>query len=98
MEKVSYIDLLGVYAIKEAVSMLQDNNITLLVTGLQQQPRDMLNKVRMIPHILPKNTLHLDFQSAIKSLSTVAPYFSSQKMKFHLKYKESEFNTAYLRI
>jgi len=79
MEKVSYIDLLGVYAIKEAVSVLQDNNITLLVTGLQQQPRDMLKKVRMIPHILPENTLHLDFQSAIKSLSTVTPYPSSQK-------------------
>ena len=84
MEKVSYLDLSGVYAIKEAVSVLRDKNIMLLVTGLQHQPRDILKKVRMIPYIIPENTLYPDFQSAIKSLGTnLAPFPSSQKNKLN---------------
>lgn len=75
MEKVTYIDLVGVYAIKEAITALRKKNIMLLITGLQHQPRDMLKKVRMIPYIIPEDTLYPDFQSAIKTLTTDhAPY------------------------
>ena len=80
MECVTYIDLSGVYAIKEASTVLRDNNIKLLVTGLQHQPKDMLEEVRMIPYTISEDTLFQDFQSAIKSLSTTpAPHHYSQK-------------------
>lgn len=80
MESVSYIDLSGVYALKEAVTVLQDRNIKLLVTGLQAQPKDMLTEVRMIPYIIPEDALCRDFQSAIKTLSaSPAPYHYPQK-------------------
>ena len=70
MEKVAYIDQLGVYAIKEAVTALQENNILLLITGMQIQPTDKLKQVRMIPYLIPEKNLHPDFQSVIKALST----------------------------
>ena len=70
MEKVSYIDQLGVYAIKEAVTALQENNILLLITGMQIQPTDKLKQVRMIPYLIPEKNFYLDFQSTINALST----------------------------
>jgi len=52
----------------------------LLITGLQHQPRDMLKKVRMIPYIIPEDSLYPDFQSAIKSLTTDhVPYHYPKK-------------------
>ena len=80
MEKVTYMDLVGVYAVKDAVTTLRENNIKLLITGLQHQPRDMLKKVRMIPHIIPEDTLYPDFQSAVKTLGNDhAPGYHSSK-------------------
>ncbi len=70
MNRVTYIDQSGVYAIKEAVTTLQENNILLLITGMQIQPTDRLKQVRMIPYLIPEKNLYLDFRSAIKALSS----------------------------
>ena len=70
MERVTYIDQAGVYAIKEVVSLLQEYRILLLLTGLQVQPIDRLKQVRMIPYQIAEENLYLDFQAAIKALST----------------------------
>jgi len=70
MNRVNYIDQSGVYAIKEAVTALQENNVLLLITGLQVQPTDRLKQVRMIPYLIPEKNLYPDFRFAIKALNS----------------------------
>ncbi len=70
MNKLTYIDQAGIYALKDAITILQDNNILLLVTGLQIQPADMLKQMRMIPYLIPEENLYPDFHSAINVLGT----------------------------
>lgn len=70
MERVSYLDQLGVYAIKEAVTVLQEKKIFLLITGMQTQPIDKLKQVRIIPYLVLERNIHPDFHSVVKELST----------------------------
>lgn len=48
------------YAFKEVVNSLLDNNIRLLIMGMQAQPMDMLKHVRMIPYLIPNENLCSD--------------------------------------
>ena len=68
MKRVPYIDQSGIYAIEDAVMALQEKNLLILLTGLQDQPKDMLLKVSMIPNLIPEENLYSDFHSAIKAL------------------------------
>ncbi len=68
MKKVSYIDQTGILAIQKAVNALQDKNITVLITGIQHQPLDMLKKAHMIPYLIAEENLYTDFHSAINTL------------------------------
>ncbi|NOQ16238.1 MAG: STAS domain-containing protein [Methyloprofundus sp.] len=69
MHKVTYMDQAGIYAFKELVTSLLDNNIRLLITGMQEQPMDMLKRVRMIPYLIPDENLCSDLQAAVQTLS-----------------------------
>ena len=69
LERVSYINQSGTFALKEAVTTLQEHNILLLITGMQVQPMDRLKQLRMIPYQIAEENLYPDFQSAIKALS-----------------------------
>ncbi len=68
MKKVAYLDQTGIVAIKEAITVLQDNNILVLITEIQHQPLDMLKKARIIPYLIPKEDLYTDFQHAIQTV------------------------------
>lgn len=61
MKRVPYIDQSGLYAIEDALLTLQDKNVLVLMTGLQEQPRDMLEKVGVIPNLVPEENLYPDF-------------------------------------
>ena len=74
MPRVPYIDQSGLYAIEDAVLALQEKKILVLVTGIQDQPRDMLRKVRLIPEIIPEEHLYADFSGCISALETGAAF------------------------
>ncbi|MGR9101106.1 MAG: SulP family inorganic anion transporter [Gammaproteobacteria bacterium] len=68
MKRVPYIDQSGLYAIEDAVLALQEKNVLVLMTGVQDQPKDMLKRVGLIPNLIPEENLFPEFQSAIKAL------------------------------
>ncbi len=70
MGRVPYIDQSGLYAIEDAVLALQEKNILVLITEIQEQPKDMLSNVGLIPEIIPEEHLYPDFNSAINALRT----------------------------
>lgn len=63
MKKVPYIDQSGMLAMEEAVLDLQRQGITVAMTGLQQQPKAMLEGIKLIPNILPNHLVFKNFDA-----------------------------------
>lgn len=57
MKKVPYIDQSGLYAIEQAVKEMQQRNILVVFTMMQDQPLFLLKKNRVIPNIIPRKHL-----------------------------------------
>lgn len=68
MPNVPTIDQSGMYAIEDAILELHRKKITVLITGIQKQPLDMLKNIQLIPSLIPRENLFKDFQSAIAAL------------------------------
>jgi len=70
MKKVPYIDQSGMYAIEDALMALQEKKILVLMTGIQEQPKDMLKQVCVIPGLIAEEHLYKDFMLCVKALET----------------------------
>lgn len=68
MPNVPTIDQSGMYAIEDAILELHRKKITVLITGIQKQPLDMLRNIQLIPSLIPRENLFKDFPSAIAAL------------------------------
>jgi SulP family sulfate permease len=68
MKNVPYIDQSGMYAIEDAVMAMQEKNIKIFITGLQEQPKDMLKKIDLIPDMIDEAQLFDDFEQCIQAL------------------------------
>lgn len=68
MEKVPYIDQSGLYALEEVILDMERRNIDVLLTGLQTQPQDRLERVKIIPDLIAKNHLFSQFADCISWL------------------------------
>jgi len=53
MDSVPYVDQSGLYAMEEAILDLRNRNIAVAFTSLQEQPRDMLEGINLIPGLVP---------------------------------------------
>lgn len=65
MLKVPYMDQSGLYAIEEAVLDLQRQGITVVITGLQDQPKAMLEAIKLIPNVVAREFVFDDFSKCI---------------------------------
>ena len=68
MSKVPYIDQSGLYAIEDAVLSLQEKKVIVLMAELQEQPKDMLENIGLIPNLVPTQHLFEDFSACIADL------------------------------
>jgi SulP family sulfate permease len=55
MERVPYMDQSGLYALEEAVIDLRSRGIRVVFTDIHGQPRDLAQKIRLIPDMVPEN-------------------------------------------
>lgn len=55
MEKVPYIDQSGLYAMEEAILELQTRGIKVAFSHIDEQPLDMLKRIRIIPDLVPES-------------------------------------------
>ena len=65
MDRVPHIDQSGLYAMEEAIHDLSCRGITVLLTGLQPQPCDMLRSIDVIPDLLPEEQLFDHFEDSV---------------------------------
>lgn len=57
MDRVPYIDQSGLYALEESIFDLRSHGIEVLLIGLQEQPRDLLMAIDIIPDLVPEEDI-----------------------------------------
>jgi SulP family sulfate permease len=68
MDRVPHMDQSGLYAMEEAILDLTRKGVTVLLTGLEPQPSDMLKRINAIPELIPEEQIFEDFKDSIKWL------------------------------
>ncbi len=68
MQDVPTIDQSGMYALEDAILELNKKDITVIITGIKKQPKDMLKNINLIPNLVPEENLFESFDDAIKEL------------------------------
>lgn len=68
MEFVPYVDQSGVYAIEDTVLQLNLSGINVHIVGLKKQPKYMLERIGIIPDLIPKTEVYITFKECISSL------------------------------
>ena len=68
MSKVPYMDQSGLYAMEDVLIDLANQGKTVIITGLQKQPRYMMERVDMIPNLIAKDQLSDGFIDCVLSL------------------------------
>ena len=70
MDRISYMDQTGVYALKDALTRLIDAGVRVLVVGVSVSHLDLLEKLQVIPAIVPKSDVVCDFDALKKILAS----------------------------
>ncbi|MEM1325558.1 MAG: SulP family inorganic anion transporter [Bacteroidota bacterium] len=70
MDRVPYIDQSGLYALEDIILDLRDDNIEVILVGLQDQPEDMLKRVEIIPNLVPEEDIFDTVQESFDYLKT----------------------------
>ena len=65
MDRVPYIDQSGLYAMEEVLLKLKQDNVMLILVGLNEQPRYLLENIDIIPNLVAEETIFEDFEDAL---------------------------------
>ncbi|WP_203293446.1 SulP family inorganic anion transporter [Luteirhabdus pelagi] len=57
MDRVPYIDQSGIYTLEDIIFDLRSRDIEVMFVGLQDQPRDMLEAVDVVPDLVPEEDI-----------------------------------------
>lgn len=61
MERVPYIDQSGLYALEDVALDLRRRGAVVLLTGVHEQPLDMLRRINIVPDLVPEDHVFEDF-------------------------------------
>jgi SulP family sulfate permease len=65
MDRVPYIDQSGLYAMEDAVLNLRQRDVTVLLTGVNTQPMDMMRRIDIVPALVPESQIFDTFEDSI---------------------------------
>ena len=68
MDRISYMDQTGVYALKDALTRLNAAGVRVLVVGVSVAHLDLLEKLQVIPAVVPESDIFSDFDALKKAL------------------------------
>jgi SulP family sulfate permease len=66
--RMQYMDQSGLYAMEDMLMDLKSKSIKVLFVGLLKQPRYMMERIDIIPDLIPEDTIFKDFKSCVKWL------------------------------
>ncbi len=68
MAKVPFIDQSGLYALEDSITYLNSKGVTVLLSGVKGQPHDMLQRIMLIPSLVPENHVFKTFTDCVNWL------------------------------
>ena len=68
MDRISYMDQTGVYALKDALTRLIAAGVRVLVAGVSVAHRDLLERLQVIPAVVPESDVFSDFDVLKRAL------------------------------
>jgi SulP family sulfate permease len=68
MDRISYMDQTGVYALQDALASLDAAGVRVLVVGVSVAHLDLLEKLQVIPAVVPESDVFGDFDALKKVL------------------------------
>jgi SulP family sulfate permease len=68
MGRVSYMDQTGVYALEDVVGRLSEAGVRVLLVGLRVPQVDLLERLQLIPAVVPESDVFEDFGALKKAL------------------------------
>ncbi|EZH72410.1 sulfate permease [Aquimarina atlantica] len=71
LDRMQYMDQSGLYAMEEMIMDLQQKDIKVLFVGLLNQPRYMMERIDIIPDLVPSTYIFEDFDSCIAYLGNI---------------------------
>lgn len=69
LDLVPHIDQTGLYALEEGLLQLSSQEVSIAIVGLQEQPRSMLERIHILPDLVPNEHVFDNFEECMKWLS-----------------------------
>ena len=70
LDRMQYMDQTGLYAMEDVLQILQKDNILVLFVGVLDQPRYMMERIDIIPDLVPPEHIFEDFDECVAWLGT----------------------------
>jgi len=70
MTSVPYVDQSGVYAIEDTILHLNQAGVHVHIVGLKKQPKFMLERIKIIPELIPQTEVYETFEACITALKS----------------------------
>ena len=70
LDRMQYMDQTGLYAMEDAVLTLQRHNIMVLFTGILEQPKYMMERIDIIPDLVPHEHIFETFDECVAWLKS----------------------------
>jgi SulP family sulfate permease len=71
MDRISYMDQTGVYALNDALVRLHAAGVRVLLVDASVSHRDLLERLQVIPAVIPESDIFSDFDSLKKALPNI---------------------------
>ncbi|NQY66456.1 MAG: SulP family inorganic anion transporter [Flavobacteriales bacterium] len=68
MREVPFMDQSGLYAMEESILELERRGIIVVISGIKDQPLDMLRGINVVPGLIPETVLFSNFSGCLKWL------------------------------
>ena len=68
MERVSYMDQSGIYALQDVLVDLEAANLRVLLVGLPQNQIDRLEAMQLVPGLVPRENVFDEFEAFRREL------------------------------
>ena len=69
LSKMPYMDQSGLFVMEDILLDLKLKGIAVIFVGLQHQPRYMMERIDIIPDIIPESKIYVNFKAYLKEIS-----------------------------
>ena len=66
MDRMEYIDQSGLYALEDSIVELKKEGKNVLVVDMQTQPKYMMERIDIIPNLIPEEFIFADFKACLQ--------------------------------